>query len=426
MFGLLRTFLAFWVMAYHLLGVPLIGPYAVFSFYVLSGFLMTTLMQERYGYTAAGRIGYAASRALRLYPAYWASAGLSLLLLTWLGENAVQRVHSDIGVPRNLWQLVQNATMLFLAPFPNEVSPRLCPPAWALTVEIVFYALIAAGVSRTHQRALLWAALSLGYVLASYVLGLGSHYRYVPIPAASLPFAIGSLIYFWKDSLVSALSRGHLDAPLPWIALLATNAALFASLRTTAPTFVSEVGLYAGTAMTAVLVAILFQRSLPFISPSWDCRVGRLSYPLYLCHWQMGVLASFLVFGEPVSAPAERGLATFAVTALLALAYSAVVATLIDAPIDRFRKRWRSGSNLVRHAVLHVHDLVEIPAPVVPVLDRAALAVAAEHLDVDVVDDHHFDVRRRLGGDGVAGELDVGRREDSRLGVVDVGVLDEW
>ena len=426
MFGILRTFLAFWVVAAHLLGVPLVGPYAVFSFYVLSGFLMTTVMHDRYGYTAAGRAAYAVSRILRLYPAYWITAGLTLLLLVSLGQDAVQRHHPGIDFPKTPWQTIQNATMLFLAPFPNEVYPRLCPPAWALTVELVFYALIAAGISRTPRRTLLWAALSLGYVLVSHALGLGSHYRYVPIPAASLPFAVGSLVYFSKDALSRVLVRARLAAPLPWILLLTTNAALFASLRrTTGPSFVSEFGLYAGTAITAILVAVLVHRPLPLISPSWDRGIGRFSYPLYLCHWQMAVIASRLLPGEPTFGPGERGLTAFAVTTLLALAYSAGIAMLVDAPIDRFRNRWRSRSHLAGDAVLDVHHLVEIPPAVVPVLDRAALPVAAEHLHVDVVDDHHLHVGRRFGGHGVAGELDVGRREDSRLGVVDVGVLDE-
>ena len=51
--------------------------------------------------------------------------------------------------------------------------------------------------------------------------------------------------------------------------------------------------------------------------------------------------------------------------------------------------------------------------------------MATELFKIEVVDDDRFDVGIAFGGNGVAGEFDVGRREDARLGVVDVGVLDE-
>ncbi|MFT5239279.1 MAG: peptidoglycan/LPS O-acetylase OafA/YrhL [Candidatus Promineifilaceae bacterium] len=73
MFGTYRALLAFMVVALHLGGVPIIGPYAVFGFYILSGYLMTTIMHTRYGYSPVGFLQYAVNRALRIYPAYWVS-----------------------------------------------------------------------------------------------------------------------------------------------------------------------------------------------------------------------------------------------------------------------------------------------------------------------------------------------------------------
>ena len=64
MFGVYRAFLALMVVALHLGGLPVVGAYAVFGFYVLSGYLMTLIMQDRYGYTASGRSAYAVNRFL--------------------------------------------------------------------------------------------------------------------------------------------------------------------------------------------------------------------------------------------------------------------------------------------------------------------------------------------------------------------------
>ena len=52
--GIYRFLLALNVVIFHLLDVPAIGPFAVFSFFVLSGFLMTLIMKETYGYSLSG------------------------------------------------------------------------------------------------------------------------------------------------------------------------------------------------------------------------------------------------------------------------------------------------------------------------------------------------------------------------------------
>jgi len=55
MLGLLRTTLAIMVMSYHLfVGILPLGTYAVFGFYVISGYLMTLVMHESYGYSGGG------------------------------------------------------------------------------------------------------------------------------------------------------------------------------------------------------------------------------------------------------------------------------------------------------------------------------------------------------------------------------------
>lgn len=50
MFGTYRTLLAIMLIFLHLGGMPVIGSFAVFGFYILSGYLMTLIMQNNYGY----------------------------------------------------------------------------------------------------------------------------------------------------------------------------------------------------------------------------------------------------------------------------------------------------------------------------------------------------------------------------------------
>lgn len=78
---MLRFLLASLVVFHHLAEVPFAGHHAVIFFFVLSGYLITLVMQERYGYGAACVARFWANRALQLYPAYLVTLGLTLLAL---------------------------------------------------------------------------------------------------------------------------------------------------------------------------------------------------------------------------------------------------------------------------------------------------------------------------------------------------------
>ena len=189
MLGLVRTILALMVMVFHLyVQIGPLGSFSVFGFYIISGYLMTMVMNESYGYTTVGKLAFARNRFLRLYPSYWVAAGLSLLLIGWLGEDFAQRYHSSLAVPTSASAVVWNLSMVFPAWRPEHVNPRLVPPAWALTVELFFYALICLGLSRNPSRVRCWLLLSVGFVAGSYILGLHPGDRYFTAAAASLPF----------------------------------------------------------------------------------------------------------------------------------------------------------------------------------------------------------------------------------------------
>jgi len=71
-FGAWRFLLAVLVAVSHLWGGMIHGPaaYAVWGFFVLSGYLMTLVLGHKYGTDAAGIRAYAANRVLRIYPSY--------------------------------------------------------------------------------------------------------------------------------------------------------------------------------------------------------------------------------------------------------------------------------------------------------------------------------------------------------------------
>ena len=85
MFGALRLFLAALVVYTHL-GPPhgaALGKHAVFYFYLLSGFLITRILHERYDFDHKA---FWSNRFLRLYPIYFTVAVLTIPIVLWFPE----------------------------------------------------------------------------------------------------------------------------------------------------------------------------------------------------------------------------------------------------------------------------------------------------------------------------------------------------
>lgn len=197
MFGLYRTVLAGMVVAQHLGGVPNVGAYAVFGFYTLSGYLMTLIMQENYGYSLKGAWKYGLNRFLRIYPIYWFSIVFMAVIILFVGEGFSTAYNERAYLPGNMGEVVRNICLFF----PLREAPRLTPPSWALTVELFYYICIGLGLSRNGKIAIGWFVAGVLYHAAVNYYGLEWEYRYFYIPAASLPFSTGALIYHYKDRI---------------------------------------------------------------------------------------------------------------------------------------------------------------------------------------------------------------------------------
>ncbi|MEJ2410726.1 MAG: hypothetical protein P8Y48_15825 [Novosphingobium sp.] len=207
MFGTYRLALALIVMMHHLLAIPVVGQYAVFSFFVISGFLMTAVMAGTYGYGTGGFLRFAANRALRLYPAYLFAVCLAICVIVLCGETFTQSYRAAMFLPRGTSAWAANLSMIFPRAIPYHFVPRLLPATWALTVELTFYVLIGLGLSRTRVTSLVWLAASLIYTAAMFAAGADYYHHYALIPAGSLPFATGACIWHWRDALGDFVDR---------------------------------------------------------------------------------------------------------------------------------------------------------------------------------------------------------------------------
>lgn len=335
MFGIYRTTLALMVVVQHLANVHMIGVYAVFGFYMLSGYLMTYIVQRNYGYTFDGVRKYALNRFLRIYPLYWLSALMTLGLIAIAGQDVLRRFHSDMYLPTTLGEIVKNALILF----PYRDSPRLTPPAWALTVELVYYVAIGLGLSRTRVLTVAWFALSVGYHIAVVWLDMGWNWRYFNISAASLPFATGAMLYHFRPQLLGFAHRlKSLDGVLlVLIAMLFLN--WYAMHQDEAT---KALGFYLNYAINALLIGALIatqEAGKHRAIRALDKKIGDLSYPIYLIHFQVAIMASLLV--ERYSGITLQALTPQILLAALCLLLPTawLLAALIDKPVERLRER---------------------------------------------------------------------------------------
>lgn len=334
MFGLFRTLLAFMVVAQHLGGVPMIGAYAVFGFYCLSGFLMTLILQSRYGYSLRGFSSYAINRFLRIYPMYWLSIMFTLILIVVLGNDFTQTYHSAMSLPQNTVQWFQN---IFLY-FPSLNSPRLTPPAWALTVELCFYILIGLGLSKTKSITVIWFVLSVLYHAVALFFHWGWEHRYFTVPAASLPFATGAMIYHFKRELLVVTE--HIFSLLGRNTSMFLLAGLLANWLMGYLTNLSEtVFFYSNFLFCAALVIVLMRtKELPFINASTDKWFGNLSYPVYLMHYQIGLVLVVIFDGLNIEMTRPDLLLLFISVPVITL-LSWIVSVNIEKPIEVLRDR---------------------------------------------------------------------------------------
>ena len=342
MFGIWRTLLAIEVVIYHLIDVPVIGEYAVFGFFVLSGFLMTAIMQQTYGYAPVGVLNYLQNRALRLYPNYWFAAIISFLTIFVLGPAAVSAYNPHMIMPPTPGAWLENFTMIFFGWFPKDHLARLVPPAWALTVEIFYYVLIGLGASRTRKSTIIWVSASVIYVVGAYAGGGGGPNLYSAVPAGSLPFAMGAFTYHYRDTIQNALSDMRFTNPWPFIVTRWISCALF-TIANAATGFgwLISLGNYVNVAISVLIVCTLYHAKPGPALRRVDRDIGDFSYPIYLLHWQMGAVASAVLFGSLIRGPTLEGIAAAGLGLALTILLGLVCARLIDPTIETLRARVR-------------------------------------------------------------------------------------
>jgi peptidoglycan/LPS O-acetylase OafA/YrhL len=350
--GILRLVLALAVVMGHsgwLFGWRLFESVAaVQCFYVISGFYMALVLDGAYERGAAGVLKFYASRYLRLAPTYWAVLAATLVGGVILHRSIyqpwaeLQPLLAAMSVKTlavlaftNLFILGQDAVMFlgfdpargalfWTAHYQADAYPAfkflLIPQAWSLGLELLFY-LVAPFILRRRTWVLpviVAASFALRLILARHGLG-GDPWNYRFFPSEIGIFLCGSIAYRAYRHGWGVLPRRE----AAWL-LGVVLTVLFAYQRIGAPEIMKR---YAVVALVAAGLPSIFS-----LTRNWkrDNYVGKLSYPIYVCH--------FMLLGF-----AHRA-GRFSVPALIvaSVALAAVLVHVVEDPVDKWRSRLRA------------------------------------------------------------------------------------
>ncbi|MCU4675552.1 acyltransferase [Catenovulum sp. 2E275] len=329
--GIFRFILAFNVILYHLLEVPNIGALAVYSFFILSGFLMTYIMHHTYSYDPKGCLKYALNRFWRLYPVYWILFFISLLLFFFLGISP-SLIHPYMSFPASLEAWLANLSIFYPSLHPVTYPIRVAPASWALTIEIVFYIAIGLGISRNLIITWFWVIISVMYLFYKILVGSTFNIGYGNIFSASLPFSLGALSYFYQKNIYQFIS-GKRFAPHLVVILFSLNIVISANsvmlVGQDNAWKVNLLSMYLNLVFSALLVILLSKIKVTY--RRIDKLLGDFSYPMYLFHWS-GAYVAYTALGSYCT------VAGFLFAVIFTLVVSWAVNEVVMHKIDKIRE----------------------------------------------------------------------------------------
>ncbi|RXN83207.1 acyltransferase [Achromobacter aloeverae] len=347
--GLLRTLFALSVVLDHspynggnvLVG----GRLAVQLFYVISGFLISYILNANDTYRSTTR--FYVNRMLRIYPTYLAVACIALVA-NLAANPAFMAVYDRIPPLADLclmlanlfifgqdWIMfagIKNGLLTWTGTYMNSDVPLydglLVPQAWTLGVELSFY-LIAPFILRSLRAVLCLLAASLALRVMLLALGVAQSdpwsYRFFPLELALF--------------LGGALSHRLL---LPFFERLSQRVRYLPELVT--GLFVLYTLFHFSVALNHnvrdALALLVFTAFLPlmFIFQSryrLDKKIGQLSYPIYICH----AVVMLLVREMADLLGITDALAISSLNALFSIAAAWLLYQAIDRRIERLRQR---------------------------------------------------------------------------------------
>lgn len=359
--GILRLLLALSVVATHcgaiwkfnLVG----GQVAVQSFYIISGFYMSLILNEKYiGQNNSYKL-FISNRFLRLYPIYWVV--LLGTLLACVAAAILTKGHSYgkfdsyLLVKPNILSFAylavtniiifgqdvvmflgitpENGNLFFTSNFWNTKPPLhsflFVPQAWTLGLELTFYLLAPYIVRRGHT--FVAALIVLSFLLRLFIynkLGLQNDpWTYRFFPTEIMFFLLGYVSYQIHLNVKNRIISKNTSLMMLAFMILFTVAYPFIPDAKAGwlPFTWKELCYFSSAVLLIPFLFNFFKRN------KLDYKIGELSYPVYISHMLVfsvcaGLPFAFLKSGTSI--------------ALLTIMFSYLLNRFIASPLEKYRQ----------------------------------------------------------------------------------------
>ncbi|MEP7321744.1 MAG: acyltransferase [Saprospiraceae bacterium] len=361
--GIVRLLLALSVVAAHSGSNTFVGgKIAVQSFYIISGFYMSLIINEKYiGANNSYRL-FITNRLIRIFPVYWIV--LLITVLACICISIVSNGHSFpifehyLSVKSNVWSLTyliltnlvifgqaavlflgissESGNLFFTSNFWNT-SPLLykflfVPQAWTLALELSFY-LIAPFILKRGLKiviTLIILSLLLRFILFNFYLLQNDPWTARFFPTEIMFFLSGYLSYRIYILLKNkSVSNYFYLFMLAFTLVFITLYKYFPSINISWCSFPMKEMIYFTTIILSVPFLFNFLKNNKI-----DNKIGELSYPVYISHMLIITICGAI--------SSQASLFDFLkkdwVIGIITIVFAIILNKTVVSPIERYRQ----------------------------------------------------------------------------------------
>ena len=302
------------------------GSVGVDVFFVLSGFIITTMLWRSRGPGSVGAAWwvFVRRRVIRLYPALLGLVVGAIVLYAVVPSAPLDPAEV---ARRGIFSLSQFSALWAAGQHGSFWLPALHPfgQTWSLAIEWYFYLLWPLVVLAARSRGVRPARLAVGSLVAAVplylvALPLSDFWFYFGPSARFAELLVGAALALWFQAGGAPTSARRTRSVAPWAALVA-----IAAITVFAPAAHSPLYRYVEVPVVVLATVVLIYTGYSnaggpvhrLLSHPWLAAIGRCSYSLYLWHIVPMLLLEKADLGLPRPV---LGLLTVAATAALTAA----------------------------------------------------------------------------------------------------------
>jgi peptidoglycan/LPS O-acetylase OafA/YrhL len=299
--GFFRFFLALAVVIFHSGWGGGAGPLAVFMFYILSGFVITRVLDVRYVNYKSFVLKFYASRAIKLLPIYLVTCFLTMMISLFFSQNSnLQNVASTGAYIKTEYSNFIELLLVNIMPtFVVKTSPvltffsgfTLVPQYWTIGVEALFYLLTPIVFYLSAKKSnitygVLFIICFVYYLYSCFV----TYLNYQDFLDSNYRNAFTSLFFFWWGGLLYFFTKTYSYRFNP---LISTIVGLIFLIAILASAHISLSGQPSIDFFLWQISICIFSIPILLTAPSplrlQKCNnfLGELSYPLYVMHFMV-------------------------------------------------------------------------------------------------------------------------------------------